>query len=65
MSNEDGKDYIFVDATHTLRSLALEAGNATRAEATAASQSPVSKLTQTAACGEVTAEYYGAHHQVY
>jgi len=64
MSIEDRSDYIFVDATHKLQSLALEARNTTRAEATVADQSPVSKLTYTAACDEVTAEYYRAHHQI-
>jgi len=49
---------------HPDYSLALEAGNTVRAEATAADQGPVSKLTYTAACSEVTAEYYRAHHQI-
>lgn len=64
MSIEVGKDYIFVDATPRLQSLALGAGNAARAEATTADQIPVSRLTYTAACHEITTEYYRAHHQV-
>jgi hypothetical protein len=64
MSIESTSDYIFADATPKLQSLALRAGNETRAEATTADQSPVTKLTYTAACDEVTAEYFKAHHQV-
>lgn len=61
MSIEDKKDYISADATAKMQSLALEAGNATREEAIKADQTPVSRLSYTAACREVTAEYYRAH----
>jgi hypothetical protein len=64
MSTESRNDYIFVDATPIMQSLAHKARNETRAQAAVADQSPVSKLTYTAGCGEVTTEYYKAHHQV-
>lgn len=64
MSVESTKDYIFADATPKLQSLALRVGNEASAEVTAADQSPVTKLTYTALCDEVTAEYFKAHHQV-
>ena len=64
MSTESTNDYIFADATSVLRSLAHKAGDETRAQAAAVDQGPVSLLTYTAGCGEVTTEYYRAHHQV-
>jgi hypothetical protein len=64
MSTNNTKDYTFAESTQKLYDLALKAGEDTRAEAVAANETPVSKLTYTSRCGEITAEYYSAHHKV-
>jgi hypothetical protein len=67
MSTNSVNDYTFEESTTTLRNLVEKAGNETRDEALAAketNETPVSKLTYTAGCGEVTAEYFKSHHRV-
>lgn len=65
MSTSNAVNYLSIQSTATLRSLAQNAGNERREEAVAAKETmPVSKLTYTPKCGEVTTEYYKAHHQV-
>lgn len=64
MPTNDTTDYATEGSTQTLQSLAQKAGNDTREEALAAKDTtPVSKLTYTASCREVT-EYYTTHHKV-
>jgi len=58
MSTSNENDYTFVEPTTALQNLAQIAGDETREEAVAAKQTPVSKLTYTAGCKEITAEYY-------
>jgi hypothetical protein len=58
------EEYTYAESTQKLYDLALKAGEETRAEAIAAKETPVSRLTYTSRCGEITAEYYSAHHKV-
>jgi hypothetical protein len=64
MSTNSMKDYAYAESTQKLYDLALKAGEETRAEAVAAKETPVSKFTYTSRCGDITAEYYSAHHKV-
>ena len=64
MSSNSIKDYTFSESTKTLHDLSLRAANEIRAEAAAAKETPVSKLTYTSSCREITAEYLKVHHKV-
>jgi len=65
MSTSNAVNYMFIQSTATLRSLAQNAGDKSCEEAVAAKETmPVSKLTYTSKCREVTTEYYKIHHQV-
>lgn len=64
MSTNSVTDYTFAKSTPKLDDLSQKAGEETRAEAVAAKETPVSKLTYTSCCGEITAEYYRAHHKI-
>jgi hypothetical protein len=64
MSTNSANDYKVADPTPILQNLAEKAGNETREEALAAKDTPVSRLTYTAGCRDVTAEYYKTYHKV-
>jgi hypothetical protein len=63
MSTNSIRDYIFAESTPKLHNLARKAGDEIRQQAITATETPVSKLTYTSGYGEITAEYYRAHHK--
>ncbi len=60
MATNNVDDYTFVEPTTVLQNLAQIAADRTREEAATATQTPVSKLTYTPGCSQITTEYQRA-----